>query len=182
MTNSDPVAALGELDPRKVGVDEFVQLLEAASELASSGADVDLGVLGPQEFAVLISRASAKQLERVTARPELREPILDEVFRRMGDHYKPDRARSAAVVRWRIGTRDDNVRYECVLSGGGCTVNKPPQHDEARVTITVGAVDFLKLVSGNASAPVLFMKGKLKVVGDLGFAAGLTNLFQIPKA
>ncbi|HEX4703571.1 MAG TPA: SCP2 sterol-binding domain-containing protein, partial [Pseudonocardiaceae bacterium] len=30
------------------------------------------------------------------------------------------------------------------------------------------------------SGAVLFMTGKLKIKGDLGFAAGLTSLFDIP--
>ncbi|MCC5698778.1 SCP2 sterol-binding domain-containing protein [Klebsiella pneumoniae] len=46
----------------------------------------------------------------------------------------------------------------------------------------MGPVEFIKLVSGNASAPMMFMTGKLKLAGDVGFAAGLTKLFQIPKA
>ncbi|MEV0696476.1 SCP2 sterol-binding domain-containing protein [Saccharopolyspora sp. NPDC050389] len=176
---TDPIAALGEVDPKKVGKEEFVALLEAASEIADSGAPVDLSALRPEQFARLISRASDAQIEAVMERPELRERILDEVFRRMGEHYKAGAAE--AVVRWRIGTDDDLLRYECVLADGKCTVSKDPQH-EPRVTITTPPAEFLKLASGNASAPMLFMKGKLKVAGDLGFAAGLTKLFQIPKA
>ncbi len=182
MTESDPIATLGETDPKKLSKEDFVALLEAASELATNG-DVDLSGLQPEHFARLISRASAGQIESTMAKPELRERVLDEVFRRMGDHYKADKGRSTeAVVRWRIGSDDEYLRYECVLSGGTCTVNKTPQHEDARVTIMVSAAEFLKLAAGNASAPVMFMSGKLKVAGDVGFAAGLTKLFQIPKA
>ncbi|RCW47108.1 SCP-2 sterol transfer family protein [Halopolyspora algeriensis] len=183
MTDSDPITALGTTDPKKVSREEFVTLLEAASEAATDGGGVDLSSLGAEQFARLISRASTAQIEAVMARPELRENVLDEVFRRMGEHYKSDKARSTeAVVRWRIGTDEhDHLRYECVLSGGTCTVGKQPEH-EPRATITLGPVEFLKLASGNASAPTLFMTGKLKVAGDVGFAAGLTKLFQIPKA
>ncbi|PKW13402.1 SCP2 sterol-binding domain-containing protein [Saccharopolyspora spinosa] len=178
----DPITTLGEVDPKKVGKDEFVALFEAAAEIASSGAPVDLSALRPDQFARLISRASDKQLEAVVARPELRERILDEVFRRMGEHYKSEKANSTeAVVRWRIGSDEDLLRYECVLADGKCTVSKDSQH-EPTVTITTPPAEFLKLASGNASAPMLFMKGKLKVAGDLGFAAGLAKLFQIPKA
>ncbi|MDA3627802.1 SCP2 sterol-binding domain-containing protein [Saccharopolyspora sp. WRP15-2] len=178
MPETDPIAALGEVDPKKISKDEFVALLEAASEIAGND-EVDLSALRPEQFARLISRASDEQLEAVMARPELREGILDEVFRRMGEHYKA--GNHEAVVRWRIGTDDDLLRYECVLADGKCEVSKDPKH-EPRVTITVAPAEFLKLASSNASAPMLFMKGKLKVAGDLGFAAGLTKLFQIPKA
>ncbi|SDR06639.1 SCP2 sterol-binding domain-containing protein [Actinopolyspora saharensis] len=197
MTESDPIAALGSTDPKELGSEEFVALLEAASERAAAGAEVDLSSLEPQQFARLISRASDEQLKAVMARPELAERILDEVFRRMGEHYRSDKAGSTeAVVRWRInldgsatpenpsadGQDEPGVlRYECVLSEGTCTVSKTPER-EPRVTVMLGPVELLKLASSNASAPMLFMKGKLKVAGDVGFAAGLTKLFQIPKA
>ncbi|WP_243790476.1 SCP2 sterol-binding domain-containing protein [Saccharopolyspora gloriosae] len=183
MSQTNPISALADVDPKKIGEEELAELLEAASAQASTDA-ADLSDLQPEQFAKLISRASAKQVEAVMARPELRVHVLDEVFRRMSEHYKSDKARSTeAVVRWRIGTDEqDTVRYESVLSGGTCTVNKEPQHDDPRVTIMITPVEFLKLVSGNASAPVQFMTGKLKVAGDVGFAAGLTKLFQIPKA
>jgi len=45
----------------------------------------------------------------------------------------------------------------------------------------VGAVDFLKVVSGNANPVMLFMTGKLKAKGDLGLAANIANYFDIPK-
>jgi putative sterol carrier protein len=43
-------------------------------------------------------------------------------------------------------------------------------------------VDFLKLVTGNAAGPMLFMTGKLKIEGDLMFAATVQSLFRIPGA
>ncbi|MDR7302143.1 SCP2 sterol-binding domain-containing protein [Haloactinomyces albus] len=183
MTNSDPITTLGNTDPKKVSREEFVTLLEAASASAANGDEADLSSLDAERFARMISRASTAQIETVMARPQLRERILDEVFRRMGEHYEAEKAGSTeAVVRWRIGTGEhDHLRYECVLSGGTCTVGKHPEH-EPRVTITLEPVKFLELASGNASAPTLFMTGKLKVAGDVGFAAGLTKLFRIPKA
>lgn len=178
MAGSDSVNALGDIDPKKIGSAEFTALLEEAA----SSDDLGLRALTPEQFSRLISRASNEQIDGVMARPELGERILDEVFRRMGEHYKSDKAGTTeAVVRWRIGTGDDHLRYECVLSGGTCAVSKEPEH-EPRVTITLAPGEFLKLASGNASAPVLFMTGKIKVAGDVGFAAGLTKLFQIPKA
>lgn len=104
MSQTDPISALAEADPKKIGEEEFVALLEAASTQASNGT-ADLSALRPEQFAKLISRASAKQVEAVMARPELRVQVLDEVFRRMSEHFKSDKARSTeAVVRWRIGT------------------------------------------------------------------------------
>ncbi len=49
------------------------------------------------------------------------------------------------------------------------------------VSFTIGGGDFLKLVTGNAAGPTLFMSGKLKIKGDLMFAASAASLFTIPK-
>lgn len=185
MPSSDPITALAETDPKKVGKQEFVELLEAASAVAARDGGVDLSALDPEQFAKLISRASAKQLQAVMSRPELAEQIVDEVFRRMETHFKGDRAQDTdAVVRWRITVDPENpVRYECVLAAGICTVNKnPDQPRQPRATITVGPIELLRLAAGNATAPMLFMTGKIKVAGDIAFAAGLTSLFQIPTA
>ncbi|WHT19400.1 SCP2 sterol-binding domain-containing protein [Crossiella sp. CA-258035] len=182
MTNSDPIAALSTVDPKKISKEEFVSLLSAASEVAGSGEAVDLSSIDPHSFARLISRASKDQIEAVMARPELRVRVLDEVFRRMEVHFKAEKAGSArAVVHWRIASGEDYERYETVIADGACSVNKENKA-EPRVTVTLSPAEFLKLASGNGSAPVMFMTGKIKVKGDLGFAAGLSNLFSIPKA
>ena len=52
--------------------------------------------------------------------------------------------------------------------------------DTARVTFTIGGADFLRLVTGNAQGPMLFMSGRLKIEGDMMFAASAASLFTIP--
>ena len=49
------------------------------------------------------------------------------------------------------------------------------------MTITLSPYDFLRLITAHASAPVLFMTGRLKVRGDLAFAASLMTLFDLPR-
>ena len=171
------------IDPKKLGEDEFADLLDALGALADGGADLDLAKMDAQNFARIISRASKGQIEAVTSRPGLRERVLDEVFRRMEAHFRSERAGATrAVVHFRLtGGFDGDDVYEAVIENAACTINKGETRDP-RATVTLGPVEFLKLATGNASAPVLFMTGKLKVKGDLGFAAGFMSLFNIPKA
>jgi putative sterol carrier protein len=49
------------------------------------------------------------------------------------------------------------------------------------VTFTIAGADFLRLVTGNAAGPMLFMTGKLRIEGDMMFAASAASLFTIPK-
>ncbi|GAB2997519.1 SCP2 sterol-binding domain-containing protein [Saccharothrix stipae] len=171
------------IDPKKLGKDEFADLLGALGALADGGADLDLAKMDPQNFARIISRAAKDQIEAVTSRPGLRERVLDEVFRRMEVHFRSDRAGATrAVVHFRLtGGFDGDDVYEAIIENAECTIDKAATRDP-RAVVTLGPVEFLKLATGNASAPVLFMTGKLKVKGDLGFAAGFMSLFNIPKA
>jgi putative sterol carrier protein len=176
----DAIAQL--IDPAKLEGDEFVRLIASMQRL--SGASVDVTKMGPQTFARLIDRAARDQLEKVLTYPDLRDLILGEIFRRMQAHLRKDRAAKVeAVVHWRFsgGTGEEGFdRYETVISNGTCTVNRTMTSDP-RVTITMPPQDFLRLITTNASAPVLFMTGKLKIRGDLGFAAGMLGLFDLPK-
>ncbi|QFZ23822.1 SCP2 sterol-binding domain-containing protein [Saccharothrix syringae] len=170
------------IDPKKLAEDEFADLLAALGALADGGADLDLAKMDPQNFARIISRASKGQVEAVTSRPGLRERVLDEVFRRMEAHFRGDRAGATrAVVHFHLTGKSPEDLYEVVIEDATCRIGKSPTRDP-RASVTLGPVEFLKLATGNASAPVLFMTGKLKVKGDLGFAAGFMSLFNIPKA
>jgi putative sterol carrier protein len=107
------------------------------------------------------------------------------VFRRMEVHFRSERAGATrAVVHFHLtgGFGESGLdTYETVIEDARCTINKGETR-EGRASVTLSPVEFLKLATGNASAPVLFMTGKLKVKGDLGFAAGFMSLFNIPKA
>jgi putative sterol carrier protein len=150
---------------------------------AGNGA-IDPTQVDAQELARNLAQASDEQLAELM-RGELRAQILAEIFRRMTEHFRADAAAGIdAVIHWRIGGRADGGAddYETVIREGACTAQEGFEVDEARVTFTVDGADFLRLVTGNAAGPTLFMTGKLKIEGDLMFAASAASLFTIPKA
>lgn len=137
----------------------------------------------PRQFAQIVKTASADQL-KAALQGEQRGAILDAIFERMPTLFRPDRAGSTdAVIHWHVGDRPDGGAdtYELVIAGGTCTLSAKPEHDP-KLALTLGAVDFLKVVSGNGNPVMMFMTGKLKAKGDLGLAANIANLFDIPKA
>ncbi len=139
---------------------------------------------GAEDLARLVAAAGDEQLAQAMSDPAGRKATLDEIFRRMAEHVRPEKAQGAsAVVHFKILDRPGGGydHYEVVLENGACTTTDEPER-EPRVTFRIGPVDFLKLVSGNAAGPTLFMSGKLKIEGDLMFAAQLTSLFRIPSA
>jgi hypothetical protein len=136
----------------------------------------------PQQFHQLVANTPAAQL-KAGLQGEHRAAILDEIFGRMPGLFRPDRAGSTtAVIHWNVGDRPDGGvdTYELVIANGTCTLSPKPEHDP-KVALTLGGVEFLKVVSGNGNPVMMFMTGKLKAKGDLGLAANIANLFDIPK-
>ena len=99
--------------------------------------------------------------------------------------FRADRAGSTnAVIHWNITGRPDGGTdtYEVVIADGACTVSpsrraRPEARHHRRPASTSSRS------SPAARNPMMmFMTGKLKAKGDLGLAANIANLFDIPKA
>jgi putative sterol carrier protein len=145
--------------------------------------DIDFTNMDPKQFAQLVKNAPDSQLADVMNSPQ-RKTILDTIFARFPELFRADRAGSTnAIIHWNItGAPDGGVdSYELVIADGTCTLSPSPDQDP-KLSITVGPVDFLKVVSGAGNPMMMFMTGKLKAKGDLGLAANIANLFDIPKA
>jgi len=145
-----------------------------------------LAEVAPEDFAKLIANTPKQQIDEMV-RGELRKPVLDEIFSRMADHVDPAKARGVnAVIHFKILDRPDDQgggydHYEVVFEDGRCAASDSPEKDP-QVTIRVGAFEFLKLASNQASGPVLFMTRRLKLEGDLMLASRLISYFRIPSA
>jgi putative sterol carrier protein len=67
-----------------------------------------------------------------------------------------------------------------VIEDGDCRVTEDLERDPD-LAIEIDGVSFLKLVTGNAAGPTLFLKGDLKLDGDLLLASKLPRLFRRPR-
>jgi putative sterol carrier protein len=166
-------ASMNDVDPRKLSTEEFVAFLQSAN-----------GGMDPQVFARLIKHASAEQLNAVLDEPRRRAALLDAIFERMVEHFRPENApKQDSAIHWRItgGPNGEDV-YETWITGtqGGsapqCSTSAQPSHDP-RVTLTMSGDQFLALVSGKSSPTTMYFAGKVTLDGDIGFAVGLSDLF-----
>jgi putative sterol carrier protein len=151
------------------------------SRQAQEESSVDTSGVDPEAFAGTIREASEEDLKAAMG-GEMRGQILDEIFRRMEAHFQAEKAGGVdAVIHWQIGGRPDGGQdaYEVVIRDGKCAVSKDPA-SQPKVSFELDGVDFLRLVTGNASGPMMFMSGKLKIQGDLMFSARIQSLFAIP--
>jgi hypothetical protein len=111
-----------------------------------------------------------------------RDQILGEVFRRFPDRLSPSGRRQSAVIKWKIGQGEGPGGYDrwfVVLREGRCETGRDLEL-KPRVTFTVGPVDFLRLVTGNANPGRLVVSGRLRIRGDLIWAARMPGFFSIP--
>ena len=142
-----------------------------------------LASIGPKEFAQLVKTTPDSKIAEVMS-SDARGKILDEVFNRMPTLFRADRAGSTqAVIHWIItgGAGGASDTYETVIENGACTVTSAPAR-EPKLAMTMDPVTFLKVVSGDGNPMMMFMTGKIKAKGDLGLAAQVAKLFDIPKA
>src|ERR1700755_805372 len=105
--------------------------------------------VGPKEFAQLVKSTPDAKIAEIM-QSDARGKVLDQVFERMPTLFRADRAGSpTAVIHWTVTGRPDggSDTYEVVIEDGACTVNNTAERDP-RLSLTMGPVDFLKIVSG----------------------------------
>lgn len=155
---------------------------ESPSAAETLGA-LDYAAISPQDFARLIKGLGAREIAEAF-QGEPRQRALREIFARMQRLFRPDAAGSLrALIRWRVeGAEGGATVFETEIAEGRCVAAEGDSGKEARVTLALADAEFLKLVSGNANPVTMFVLRKIKISGDVGLAAGLTRLFDIPKA
>jgi putative sterol carrier protein len=139
--------------------------------------------MGADQLAAMVAQVSDEQLAQGMA-SEARPQILGEIFNRMAEHFDPTHAAGIeAVIHWKILDRPEGGfdHYEVVIRDGACTLSETAAQ-APRVTLSVKPVEFLRLVTGTANGPELFMTGRLLIEGDMMFAAQVAGMFKIPQA
>jgi putative sterol carrier protein len=148
-------------------------------------ADIDLSnfaSLEPKEFAQIVKSASNAQLNEAL-KGDVRAQVLGGIFAAMPGSFRADRAGSTnAVIHWTLSDGPDGPEtYELIIADGTCVLS-PSATQEPKLALTLATADFLKIVTGSGNAVMLFMTGKVKAKGDLGLAAKIADLFDVPKA
>jgi putative sterol carrier protein len=109
--------------------------------------------------------------------------VLGEVFRRMSDHVRAEKATgSDGVVRWRIdcGEGASYQRFQTVFASGACLTGTSLDQDPS-VTVTLSLADFLRMAAGSIGFARLVATRRLKFKGDIRYAIKLSGMFDIPK-
>ena len=141
----------------------------------------DLSHITPEQFAQLVAGADDELIVR-TVRETGTRATLDRIFEGMGERFVPERAAGVdARVQFSVTDQGEEHPYALTIRDGTCQVERGPVEDP-RVTLTTDLLSFVKLTAGKSGGPSLFLTGKLKIRGDLGFAPRIMGFFEIPNA
>jgi hypothetical protein len=164
--------------PKALTRDSFSYGSVAMTAISAIGERFDAATLAR------LARRTPESLLRAATLPPVRSLIVAEVFRRMPSELKATAAAPDAVVRWQV--TDDRggevATWYLVFADETCrTTTRPPEgKGTARTTLTLSALDLLRLASGTELPMAMFQNGRIKISGDLFFAAQLQGMFRIP--
>lgn len=131
----------------------------------------------PAQLAEAIKDMSDEELA-VALKKMGTDDTLRNIFEGMRDSFKPEAAKDVnATVQYDITTDDGVKQWSVTFADGTCTVTDSPAADP-RLTLSLGLVDFVRLIFNQAQAPQLFMGGKLKLQGDMMWGMQMQNYFE----
>ena len=137
----------------------------------------------PAAFVQTVKQMSDKDVATLMAGPN-REPVVAAIFEGMPGLFRADRAgAAAATTHWSITDRPDGGSDEWTVqfADGTCTALRG--HDgDATLSLSMGPVDFTKVITKTGNPVMMFMTGKIKAKGDLSLAANIATFFDVPKA
>jgi len=157
------------------GVIPFSYGLVAMPALAAIGDRFDAATLAR------LARRTPEPVLRAATIPPLRTFVVGQIFRRMPSQLKPGAAPPDTVIRWDIGDGDRLESWFLVFEEGRCRSTTRTPEANPRTTLTVTALDFLRLAAGTELPMAMFQSGRIRISGDLFFAAQLQGMFEIPR-
>jgi len=140
---------------------------------------IDIGAveITPEQFAELVRNASDSELEGGIRTAGI-ETVLDRIFEGMQQRFLPEKAEGLDVdVQWVVTDQGNEYPYRVSIKSGACTAERG-RSDAPKVTFTLALVPFLRLIAGQENGVQLFMKGALKVGGDLLFSQRVQTFFE----
>ena len=114
---------------------------------------------------------------------EYRREILEAVFAHFPAQFRADKAGDrSARIDFRItgGPGDSSDTYAVVVEDGTCRI-EPGASESPDLSLMLGPVEFLKLITGSGNPAMMFMMGKIKARGDIALAGALSTWFETPK-
>lgn len=106
------------------------------------------------------------------------DAVLAEIFKGMEERFLPEKAGAVdATVQYDIDTPEGPKTWTVRYAGGKCETS-PGAADSPRLTLSLGLVNFVRLILNQVEGTQLFMTGKLRLQGDVMFAMQMQTFFD----
>jgi alkyl sulfatase BDS1-like metallo-beta-lactamase superfamily hydrolase len=132
-------------------------------------------------FERLVRESPPQRLEQLMRSPA-RRAMLDGIFWQMPRQVDASTAgETPTAIRWVVTGRPDggNDVYQLLIEDGQARTERG-EAAEARLTVTLDGVEFLKLASGNSDPMQAYFTGRIQLSGDIMVAAKLAQMFRMP--
>ena len=94
--------------------------------------------------------------------------------------FQPDKAKGIDTIVQFIFTGAQASNWYVIVKDQKCESTEG-LHPAPKMTMTVDSEDYIKIANGELDATMSFMKGKVKVSGDMGVALGMGKYFVFGK-
>lgn len=131
------------------------------------------------EITTMIRGASDEELRRLIEVDHFREEAVDAILRRFDEFADAERlAEVAGVVRFELSrSKKLSECHTARFAAGGVTLDPGAAPD---VTIAADIVDFVRLVTGESNAALLYLSGRLGIRGQEMLALAVGTVFIVP--
>lgn len=153
----------------------------AVSQIRRLAADAPAQLQGG--FERLVRESPPQRLEQLMRSPA-RRPVLDAIFWQMPKQIDATAAAGTTItIRWVVSGRPDGGHdvYHLLIEQGRAWTERG-ETLEARLTVTLDGVEFLKLASGNSDPMQAYFTGRIQLSGDIMVAAKLAQILRMPGA
>src|SRR6476661_10463568 len=129
----------------------------------------------------LVDALSDRELARLVDVPHLRASAVRHVLGRLGEFALPaPLAEVEGVVEFRVDVPKGPPEVDVLVFDGQGVAAAPPDTRRPDVTISLAALDFVRMVSGGRNAALLLLGDRLQVDGDEQLALRVGGVFRVP--
>lgn len=140
--------------------------------------DPDLKSATPAEIYERVAVMDEDDFDGLMAEPENRSRVIDAMVEHMASLFRPEKAEGVdAVIHIKLWDRPGGGydHAEMRISEGECKVQEPSE--EPDLTLKVRPGDLRKMITGESGPRRLALKGRLRVLGDIGLGLKLPDMF-----
>jgi putative sterol carrier protein len=145
--------------------------------------DLRLEEMEPAAVFTAIAAMSDDEFAALMDDPGQRPLVIAALVDHMASLFRPEKAgNTEATIHIKLWDKPGGGydHFELRIADGACAIHETPKPDPD-LTLKVRPTDLRKLVTGETGARRLAFKGRLRVLGDIGLAMKLPDLFDFSR-